>query len=81
MTNQTTLDTTFLQDEYFSEEEAAEALCIAKITLAVWRMQRKGPPITKVSRRILYKKSSLKAWVEAQETASRTFALGVRATA
>jgi hypothetical protein len=76
MTNQTTLDTkakllsgtadsvpsqSFLQDEYFSEEEAADALCVAKITLAVWRMQRKVPPITKISRRILYKKSSLKA--------------------
>jgi hypothetical protein len=59
----------FIKAEYFTELEAANVLGLAPITLAVWRTLRKGPPYTKVARRILYKKSSLKTWVEAQERA------------
>jgi hypothetical protein len=73
---------TFLQEENFTEDETARALGRAKITLAIWRSQRRGPPYIKVSRRILYRKTSLREWVAAQEIiAPRTFPHGTHATA
>lgn len=54
-------------NDYFTEEQCARELDMAPITLAIWRMQRKGPPVTRIGRRILYKKSSLREWVASQE--------------
>ena len=70
---------TFLREEYFNEGEAARALDRAPITLAIWRTQRKGPPVTRIGRRVYYKKSSLRTWVAAQEGPPTTF--GAHATA
>ena len=56
-----------LLDDYMEEEECAAGLGIALITLARWRAQRRGPPYTKVGRRILYHRPGTKAWVAAQE--------------
>jgi predicted DNA-binding transcriptional regulator AlpA len=59
-------------DDYLNEDQCAEALGMAAVTLAIWRMQRKGPPITRIGRRIYYRKSSLKTWLESQETPAST---------
>jgi hypothetical protein len=54
-------------DDYHNEVGAAAELHVAPITLAIWRMQKKGPPVTRIGRRVLYKKSSLREWVASQE--------------
>jgi hypothetical protein len=47
--------------------QCATELGIVPITLSRWRMQKKGPPITYTGRTILYKRSSVKAWLDARE--------------
>jgi hypothetical protein len=59
-----------LLDDYMDEAECAAGLGIAPITLARWRGLKKGPPYTRVSRRILYHRQGTKAWVAAQEQQS-----------
>jgi len=54
-------------DDYMNEAECGAELGIAPITLAIWRMQKKGPPITRLGRRILYRKESVRAWLASQE--------------
>jgi hypothetical protein len=53
--------------EYFDPPECAAELGVSVLTLSRWRMQKKGPPVTYMGRTILYKKSSVKAWLAAQE--------------
>ena len=60
-------NTSSILDEYLDDIGCAAELNIARITLARWRMQKKGPPATYMGRRILYKKSSVKAWLAEQE--------------
>jgi len=59
-------------DEYWDEAGLAGELNVAQITLARWRMQRRGPPVTHIGRSVFYKKSSVKAWVAAQERPAQT---------
>jgi hypothetical protein len=59
--------TASILDEYFDDNECAAELDVAPITLARWRREKKGPPVTYMGRRILYKKSSVRAWLAAQE--------------
>jgi len=54
-------------DEYFDPSGCAAALRVSALTLSRWRMQKKGPPVTYIGRTILYKKSSVKSWLAAQE--------------
>jgi hypothetical protein len=60
-------DSSAILDDYLTEQECARELEMAPITLAIWRMQRKGPPVTRIGRRILYRKSSVRAWLQSQE--------------
>jgi predicted site-specific integrase-resolvase len=64
MTDQSTVG---ILDEYLNDNECAAELNVAPITLARWRREKKGPPVTYMGRRILYKKSSVKTWLAAQE--------------
>jgi Helix-turn-helix domain len=52
---------------YFTIEELAGELNVAPITVKRWNLQKSGPPITRVGRRILYRRSSVEAWLVAQE--------------
>jgi hypothetical protein len=51
----------------FTQEEAATELNVTARTLDRWQRLREGPPITKLGRRILYRRSSLLAWLRARE--------------
>jgi hypothetical protein len=53
--------------DYFTQKEAAAELKITERTLDRWQRLREGPPITKLGRRILYRRSSLQAWLLARE--------------
>jgi hypothetical protein len=56
-----------LLSEYFTQEEAATELKVTGRTLDRWQRLREGPPITRLGRRILYRRSSLQAWLRARE--------------
>jgi hypothetical protein len=59
-------------DDYMNEDECAAELNVAAITLAIWRMKKIGPPVTRLGRKILYKRSSVRAWLAAQERPAST---------
>ena len=53
--------------DFLSQEEAAAELKVCKRTLDRWRRLGEGPPITRLGRRILYRRSSSQAWLRARE--------------
>jgi hypothetical protein len=53
--------------DFLTQQEAAAELKICMRTLDRWRRLEEGPPITKLGRRILYRRSSLQAWLRARE--------------
>jgi hypothetical protein len=53
--------------DFLTQEEAAAELKICKRTLDRWRRLDEGPPMTKLGRRILYRRSSLQAWLHGCE--------------
>jgi Helix-turn-helix domain len=52
---------------YLTESELAMQLGRGVRTLARWRALDEGPPVTRIGREILYRKSSVKAWLEGRE--------------
>jgi hypothetical protein len=59
-----------LLSDYFTQEEAATELKVTERTLDRWERLREGPPITRLGRRILYRRSSLQAWLRRREGAA-----------
>ncbi len=53
--------------DFLEQDEAAVELKVCKRTLDRWRRLGEGPPITTLGRRILYNRSSLRAWLRARE--------------
>jgi hypothetical protein len=53
--------------DFLTKEEAAAELKVCERTLDRWRRLGEGPPITKLGRRILYRRSSSQAWLRARE--------------
>jgi hypothetical protein len=49
------------------ERDAADLLNVKVQTLRKWAVQRKGPPRTKVGKRVFYREEALPAWLVAQE--------------
>ena len=58
-----------LLSEYLSERETAEQLQLSPRTLKRWRALKQGPAITRVGRRIVYKRSTVAIWLKNQEGA------------
>jgi hypothetical protein len=56
-----------LLSDYFTQKEAAAELKVTDRTLDRWQRLREGPPITRLGRRILYRRSSLLAWLSTRE--------------
>jgi hypothetical protein len=53
--------------DFLTQDEAAAELKICERTLDRWRRLGEGPPITKLGRRILYRRSSLQVWLHGRE--------------
>jgi hypothetical protein len=70
-----------LLDEYFSPEELASELNVCTKTLDRWRVQRTGPPITKIGRKSYYSRSAVAAWLRAREQRSNNRNAGAEAAA
>ena len=56
-----------LLGDFLEQDEAAAELKVCERTLDRWQRLGEGPPITKVGRRTLYRRSSLQAWLGARE--------------
>ena len=54
--------------DFLTQEEAADELKVCERTLDRWRKLGEGPPITRLGRRILYRRTSLQAWLHARES-------------
>jgi len=57
-----------LRGDFYSREELALELGLSARTIARWEVLRTGPPITRIGRQVLYRKSSVRAWLAAQES-------------
>lgn len=53
--------------DYDTPEELAASLGVCTKTLDRWRLDKKGPPITRIGRRPYYHRDSVKAWLRSQE--------------
>jgi predicted DNA-binding transcriptional regulator AlpA len=49
--------------DFLEQDEAAAELKVCRRTLDRWRTLGEGPPITRLGRRVLYRQSSLRAWL------------------
>ncbi len=63
------LDPRPLLADYLSRQQLADELRVDLRTLNRWRWQRKGPPATRIAGRVLFKRSDVQAWIEAQREA------------
>ena len=53
--------------DFLTQDEAAAELKICERTLDRWRRLGEGPPVTKLGRRVLYRRSSLQTWLRTRE--------------
>jgi hypothetical protein len=53
--------------EFMNTDELAADLDVTPLTLVRWRLQKTGPAVTRLGRRILYRRSSVQAWLDRQE--------------
>jgi hypothetical protein len=53
--------------DFMNTDELAADLDVTPLTLVRWRLQKTGPAVTRLGRRILYRRSSVQAWLAAQE--------------
>jgi hypothetical protein len=52
---------------FLTQDEAAAELKICARTLHRWRRLGEGPPVTKIGRRVYYRRHTLRAWLCARE--------------
>jgi excisionase family DNA binding protein len=64
--NQAQSEPQSLLGEYLNMRQLANELSISFKTLERWRLQRKAPPACRVGGRLLFKRSDVLAWIEAQ---------------
>ncbi len=55
--------------DYYTPEQAAQAIGLTRRTLDSMYARREGPPRTKVAGRIYYRKDALRRWLLDQEQA------------
>ena len=60
-----------LDGQYLDKRGFCAALGICQRTADRWAGLRIGPPRTKAGRKVLYKKSSIAAWLERNESGSQ----------
>jgi Helix-turn-helix domain len=62
-----------LSEEYADRFEAARLIGHCAHTLTRWEADGKGPPITRLGRRVLYNRASLKAWIRSLEQPAKVY--------
>jgi excisionase family DNA binding protein len=52
---------------FFTQAELAQELGVTRKTLNRWKVEGKGPAITKLGRKILYSRKAVATWLSAYE--------------
>ena len=60
-----------LGDEFLSPESLARELGISPRTLARWHVERVAPPRIVIGRTVLYRRASVREWLESREETPR----------
>ena len=55
--------------DWISREQLAYALSLTTDTLSRWEARRKGPPCTRIGRKVFYRRAAVQDWIRAQEQA------------
>lgn len=63
-------------ERYLTQIQAAELLCLSGRTLERYRLEGNGPKFVKAGRRVLYRRSDLEAWLQANTFTSTSEAKG-----
>jgi hypothetical protein len=53
--------------DFLTQHEAAKELKVCERTLDRWRRLGEGPPLTKIGRRVYYRRPTLQAWLCSRE--------------
>ena len=53
--------------KYRTRKQLAKELDISELTLTRWEQDRKGPPVTRIGRQVLYSISGTERWLAALE--------------
>ena len=53
--------------EYLTPNEAAGALRVCRRTLDRWLALREGPPVTRIGKKVMYRKTSIEKWLTRNE--------------
>lgn len=61
------IETSPILSEYMTEDEFAAEINKSPRTTARWRRLREGPPVTRVGRRVLYRRSAVAEWLKSLE--------------
>ena len=56
-----------LLEGWISRGELARELSVSVDTLGRWETRRSGPPCVRAGRKVLYRRSSVQDWLQAQE--------------
>ena len=67
-----------LLDGYMTPAETASELGVCVRTIDRWHLLRKGPPRTRVGKKVLYKRSDVSAWISNNQEDSTKWVRRVR---
>ena len=67
-----------LLEDWISRHDLAISLGVSEDTLWRWDRRRTGPQSIKLGRRVYYRRSTVRAWLEAREQARKTPSRGRR---
>jgi hypothetical protein len=56
-----------LLERYRTRAQLAQELGLAELTLRQWEIVRKGPPVSRIGRQVLYSRAGTECWLRAQE--------------
>ena len=64
------METTEILKKYRTRKQLAEQLDVAELTLIRWEQDRKGPPVTRIGRQVLYSINGTDRWLASLEDAA-----------
>ncbi len=67
-----------LLDDWISRHDLAISLGVSEDTLWRWDMRRTGPQSIKLGRKVYYRRSTVRSWLETREQARKTPSRGRR---
>jgi hypothetical protein len=64
------METTEILKNYRTRKQLAADLNVAELTLIRWEQDRKGPPVTRIGRQVLYSRAGTERWLASLEDAA-----------